>query len=125
VKQFPLDALHDFLEKIAPTDGLSILYGLVSEGRFSLSEYNSMLSSLRLEGYESTDRPPQVRLYNSKLFAILNNMKTVTTLQNKLGHLFPDLRDSPLPHFRTCLTPLVNCHPPPPSLFFTRNELFR
>lgn len=67
VGQFPFDALHDILEKTVAFDGASIVKALVKSGVFSLAEYNRILSNLCLEGYENSDRPPQIKEPCNKL----------------------------------------------------------
>jgi hypothetical protein len=57
VGQFPMDPLHDFLEKVAACDGYAVLISLSKMGQFSIEEYNSLLGNITLEGYESSDRP--------------------------------------------------------------------
>lgn len=60
IGQFPVDGLHDFLEKTGPCDSAAILFSLIGEGKFTLRQYNEMLYDIRLQGYENSDRPPQV-----------------------------------------------------------------
>jgi hypothetical protein len=67
VGQLPLDPMHDYMEKVGACDGLSILKVLVTDGQFSWEEYNSVLSSMKLEDYESSDRPPAVKPTKDKL----------------------------------------------------------
>jgi hypothetical protein len=67
VGQMPLDPLHDFMEKIAAYDGMSILKALFSEGMFSLAEYNSVLSAVKLGDYEAADRPLPVKANSDKI----------------------------------------------------------
>jgi hypothetical protein len=67
VGQFPFDALHDFLEKAGPADALSILKAFISDGKFTLAEYNAVLRDTRLVGYESSNRPPPIKPHNEKL----------------------------------------------------------
>lgn len=65
--QFPLDIMHDFWEKIAPYDALSVLRVLISQGKFTLVQYNRALCDLKLGNYETSDRPPQVKATSEKL----------------------------------------------------------
>lgn len=67
IGQFPFDAMHDFLEKVASADALSVLFGLSQQGYFTLDQYNAALMDLRLEGYENADRPPLVKVKSEKL----------------------------------------------------------
>ncbi len=67
VGQFPLDSLHDVLEKVLPCDAASILSGLAGEGKFTLEEYNRTLGELCLQSYERSDRPPPVKARCEKL----------------------------------------------------------
>ena len=67
IGQFPLDSLHDLLEKVLPCDAASILMGLTKQGKFTLDEYNTMLSDVHLQGYELSDRPLKVKQRCEKL----------------------------------------------------------
>jgi hypothetical protein len=67
VGQFPMDPLHDFYEKIAACDAQSIMVSLTATGKVVLESYNSLLSNLSLEDYESRDRPLPVSLKAEKL----------------------------------------------------------
>lgn len=57
VGQMPLDIMHDYMERVAAFDAMSLLKGLVSSGLFSFDSYNSLLSEVKLEDYETADRP--------------------------------------------------------------------
>lgn len=57
VGQMPLDIMHDFMERVAAFDAMSILKSLVSSGMFSFESYNSVLSEVKLLDYETADRP--------------------------------------------------------------------
>jgi hypothetical protein len=59
--------MHDFLEKVASCDGAAILSAFISEGKFTLEEYNRQLMDLRLAGYENSDRPSCVPARCEKL----------------------------------------------------------
>lgn len=63
VGQLPLDIMHDFMEKVAAYDGMSILKALISSGLFTFERYNSVLNDVKLGDYEAADRP---LLVNSK-----------------------------------------------------------
>jgi hypothetical protein len=67
IGQFPLDGLHDILEKLVPYDGASILFGLIGQGLFTLQDYNRQLSDVRLQGYERSDRPLPLKARSEKL----------------------------------------------------------
>ena len=57
VGQFPLDPLHDFLEKVAACDAHTAILVLAEQGRLDIGDYNEHLSNLRLEDYEIGDGP--------------------------------------------------------------------
>ena len=65
--QFPLDSLHDLLEKVIPCDAASVLFGLIKQGHFTLDEYNTMMAKTCLQGYEVRDRPRKVKPRSEKL----------------------------------------------------------
>ena len=65
--QFPLDSLHDLLEKVIPCDAASILFDLIKQGHFTLAEYNTMMRKSCLQGYEVRDRPRIVKPRSEKL----------------------------------------------------------
>lgn len=67
VGQFPMDPLHDFLEKVAACDGHAVIISLAKLGHFSIEEYNSLLANISLEGYETSDRPLPVSKTTDKL----------------------------------------------------------
>jgi hypothetical protein len=67
VGQFPLDPLHDVLEKVLPCDASSVLFGLIGEGKFTLEQYNQTLSEVCLQAYERSDRPPLMKARCEKL----------------------------------------------------------
>ncbi len=67
IGQFPNDAMHDFLERAGPCDALSIIKALISQGKFTLEQYNSTLKNICLQDYEATSRPPPVKAHNEKL----------------------------------------------------------
>jgi hypothetical protein len=52
--------MHDFFEKVAAYDGMSVLKVLVSSGLFTFEEYNTVLRDVKLGDYEAADRPPMV-----------------------------------------------------------------
>ena len=64
---FPLDFLHDFLERVCSFDALNALKALMSQGHFTLIEYNNFLLNLPLESYEVGDRPMAVQITSEKL----------------------------------------------------------
>jgi len=53
--------------KVATCDGHEIIRSLASTGVLSVTAYNDLLSNLRLEDYESTDRPLPVNLKSKQL----------------------------------------------------------
>jgi hypothetical protein len=67
IGQFPLDGLHDVLEKLVPYDGASILFGLIGQGLFTLQDYNNQLYEVSLQGYEISDRPLPLKARSEKL----------------------------------------------------------
>ena len=79
IGNFPLDSLHDLLEKVIPCDAAAILTGLINQGHFSLEQYNTMMSSVMLHGYEICDRPllvkPKCEKFAGKAFAVALHMR--------------------------------------------------
>ena len=67
IGQTPFDFMHDWLEKVAPVDALSILMAFKSCGKFSFATYNRALANLKLEDYEVFDRPFPVKEGDKKL----------------------------------------------------------
>ncbi len=67
VGQMPLDVMHDFLERVAACDGMSILKSLISTGLFTFESYNSVLNDIKLGYYEVADRPMPVNAKHTKL----------------------------------------------------------
>jgi hypothetical protein len=67
VGQMPLDIMHDFMEKVAACDAMSIIKSFVSSGIFTLEEYNSVLRDVKLGDYEAADRPMIVNAKSAKL----------------------------------------------------------
>jgi hypothetical protein len=64
---FPFDAMHDWHEKVAAGDCQSVILALVMEGKFSLENYNNLLSCFRFKSYESSDRPLPIKATSDKL----------------------------------------------------------
>jgi hypothetical protein len=60
IGQIPTDVMHDFCEKVASHDAMSILKVLVSSGLFTFEEYNKVLREVKLGDYEASDRPKTV-----------------------------------------------------------------
>jgi hypothetical protein len=60
IGQLPNDVMHDFFEKVASFDAMSILKVLVSSGLFTFEEYNQVLRDVKLGDYEAGDRPKVV-----------------------------------------------------------------
>lgn len=89
IDQFPVDALHDFCEKVGPCDALSVLKVLINQGLFTMEQYNRMLLDLRLESYETSDRPPPINLSSKKLpgkaMAISLHIRVMPYLLWRLG----------------------------------------
>jgi hypothetical protein len=56
VGQMPLDAMHDWLEKIASTDGQSVVVAFISDKKITLEEYNCGLLNIKLTDYETGDQ---------------------------------------------------------------------
>ncbi len=67
VGQIPLDIMHDFMEKVAAYDAMSVLKILVKSDLFTIETYNQVLHDVKLGDYEAADRPLQVNLKNVKL----------------------------------------------------------
>jgi hypothetical protein len=67
VGQFPMDPLHDFLEKVAACDGHALIMSLSKIGKFTLEQYNLMLINISLEDYESGDRPLPISSTSDRL----------------------------------------------------------
>jgi hypothetical protein len=67
VGQMPLDIMHDFMEKVAAYDAMSILKSLVSSGFFTFEEYNSVIRDVKLGDYEAADRPMIVNAKSVKI----------------------------------------------------------
>lgn len=67
VGQFPMDPLHDFYEKLGVCDAQAVIVTLAETGKISLDRYNDLLSNLKLEDYESSDRPLPVNSKADKL----------------------------------------------------------
>jgi hypothetical protein len=67
VGQMPLDIMHDFMERVAAFDGMSILKALSSTGLFTFEGYNSILNDVKLKGYEAADRPLLVNSKNKRI----------------------------------------------------------
>ncbi len=65
IGQIPTDVMHDFCEKVASHDAMSILKVLVSSGQFTFEEYNKVLREVKLGDYESSDRPKLVNPKNT------------------------------------------------------------
>jgi hypothetical protein len=59
--------MHDFCEKVAAFDVMSILKVLVSSGLFTFDQYNQVLREVKLGDYEAADRP---KVVNPKLASI-------------------------------------------------------
>jgi hypothetical protein len=67
IGSFPFDAMHDWHEKVAATDGQSVILALVRKGTFSLESYNDLLTCLKLKSYECADRPLPLKLTSEKI----------------------------------------------------------
>jgi len=67
IGQIPTDVMHDFCEKVAAFDIMSVLKSLVSSGLFTFDEYNRVLREVKLGDYEAADRP---KVVNPKLPSI-------------------------------------------------------
>jgi hypothetical protein len=67
IDSFPFDAMHDWLEKQAPSDAQSIILALLKKGEFSLEKYNNLLRCLKFQSYESSDRPLPIKASSEKL----------------------------------------------------------
>jgi hypothetical protein len=60
IGQLPNDVMHDFFEKVASFDAMSVLKVLVSSGLFTFEDYNQVLRDVKLGDYEAADRPKVV-----------------------------------------------------------------
>jgi hypothetical protein len=67
VGQFPMDPMHDFLEKVGAYDAQAVIVSLAGIGKLTIENYNALLENLRLEDYESGDRPLPVNPKAEKL----------------------------------------------------------
>jgi hypothetical protein len=67
VGQMPTDIMHDYCEKVAAFDVMSVLKVLVSSGLFTFDQYNQVMRDVKLGDYEAADRPKAV---NPKLASI-------------------------------------------------------
>jgi hypothetical protein len=67
VGQIPNDVMHDFCEKVAANDVVSILKVFFSSGLFTVDEYNQVLREVKLVDYESGDRPTAVNPKSARL----------------------------------------------------------
>jgi hypothetical protein len=89
IGQFPLDALHDFLEKEAAFDGAAIILALVNEEKINIKDYNRELGGVELQSYESGDRPPPLKGSSKKLpgkaLAIALHVRLMPYILWKLG----------------------------------------
>jgi hypothetical protein len=64
IGQMPTDVMHDFCEKVASHDLMSVLKVLVSSQLFTFDEYNKLLRDVKLGDYEASDRPKPVNSKN-------------------------------------------------------------
>jgi hypothetical protein len=64
IGQIPTDVMHDFCEKVASHDVMSILKVFVSSRLFTFDEYNKVLREVKLGDYEGLDRPKPVSAKN-------------------------------------------------------------
>jgi hypothetical protein len=67
VGQLPLDIMHDFMERVAAYDAMSVLKALISDGMFTYEDYNSVINDVKLGSYEAGDRPLAVNAKHGKL----------------------------------------------------------
>lgn len=81
--------MHDFLERTGPSDALSITKALVSEGTFTLEQYNVVLRNMCLKGYEATNRPPPIKAHHEKLpgcaLAVAQHIRLQPWIYRQLG----------------------------------------
>jgi hypothetical protein len=79
VGQIPTDIMHDFCEKVAAFDVMSILKVLVSSDLFTFEEYNTVLRDVKLGDYEAADRPmvvnPKVGRIPGKAMAVCLHLR--------------------------------------------------
>jgi hypothetical protein len=64
IGQMPTDVMHDFCEKGASHDLMSVLNVLVSSQLFTFDEHNKLLTEVKLGDYEASDRPEPVSSKN-------------------------------------------------------------
>ena len=67
IGQMPTDVMHDFCEKGASHDLMSVLKVLVSSQLFTFDEYNKLLREVKLDDYEASDRPKPVNSKNVRI----------------------------------------------------------
>jgi hypothetical protein len=79
IGQIPTDVMHDFCEKVASHDAMSILKVLVSSGLFTFEEYNKVLREVKLGDYEASDRPkpvnPKSNFFTGKAMAVALHLR--------------------------------------------------
>jgi hypothetical protein len=86
--QFPLDIMHDFLEKVGSYDAYTILTALIHQGYFTIEQYNAALSDILFEGYERSDRPPPLKARSDHLVGkALTNALHIRVMPLILVHL--------------------------------------
>ncbi len=64
IGQLPTDKMHNFCEKGASHDLMSVSKVLVSSQLFTFNKYNQLLREVKLGDYEASDRPKPVNLKN-------------------------------------------------------------
>jgi len=94
VGQFPLDAMHDFLEKVGTCDAQAIMVALASSGKIDISRYNDLLSNLSGQG---RDRPELVKLKDEKLAGkALSIASHIAVMPYVLSNMLEEEEQTPL-----------------------------
>jgi hypothetical protein len=79
IGQIPTDIMHDFCEKVAAFDVMSILKVLVSSGLFTFEDYNKVLRDVKLGDYEAANRPiavnPKIARIPGKAMAVCLHLR--------------------------------------------------
>jgi hypothetical protein len=88
VGQMPMDAMHDFYEKVAACDAHAVILYLVHIGQISISSYNESLANIRLKDYESGDRPlpinPKAEKLTGKALSVCLHIRLMPLILSRL-----------------------------------------
>jgi hypothetical protein len=91
---FPFDCMHDWLEKQGACDAQSVIIALVKKGKFTLENYNHLLSCLKFKGYESADRPLPIKATSDKICGKALSVALHLKIMPLLVHQLVDEDDS-------------------------------